>query len=232
MNINLLIKYKRIMKKIRQILGIGLLLVGILIIAADHIDAPSVTGTTSDITDYYAFQGNNQDNIVFMVNVQGLLAPDATANASFDENVMLEFNIDTNGDAVEDLVIQAVRKNKKMYFLGPFEPSQTGTVSTLDANIGKGGQNSVFITPYGSEPNIGTSKNGMKFFAGPRDDPFFFDFARYSAIISGQATGFDADTASDTFAGTNVLSVVVEVPKSMFGGSESINTWVESKRKQ
>ena len=26
-------------------------------IAADHIDAPAVAGTSSDITDYYAFQG-------------------------------------------------------------------------------------------------------------------------------------------------------------------------------
>ena len=220
------------MKKIRQILGISLLLASILFIAADHIDAPAVAGGTSDITDFYAFQGNDTDNIVFMANVQGLLSPSDTKDASFDENVMVEFNIDTNGDAIEDLVIQAVRKNKKMYFIGPFEPSQTGTVSTLNANIGKGGQNSVFITPYGSDPNIGTSKDGLKFFAGPRDDPFFFDFARYSAIIAGQAPGFDSETASDTFAGTNVLSIVVEVPKSLIGGSGSINAWVESKRKQ
>jgi len=71
----------------------------------------------------------------------------------------------------------------------------------------------------------------MSFFAGPRDDPFFMDFAQYGAIIGGMATSFN-ETGSDTFAGTNVMSVVVEVPKAMIGGSGTINTWVESKRKQ
>jgi hypothetical protein len=71
----------------------------------------------------------------------------------------------------------------------------------------------------------------MKFFAGPRDDPFFFDFNQYTAIINGDADGFNSP-GDDTFAGSNVLSVVVEVPESMIGGSGTINTWVESKRKQ
>ena len=71
----------------------------------------------------------------------------------------------------------------------------------------------------------------MMAFAGPRDDPFFMDFAQYSQIIAGNATSFN-NPGADTFAGTNVLSVVVEVPKSMIGGSGTINTWVESKRRQ
>jgi hypothetical protein len=35
-----------------------------------------------------------------------------------------------------------------------------------------------------------------------------------------------------SFAGINVLSVVIEVPKSMIGSSGSFKTWVETKRKQ
>ena len=57
------------------------------------------------------------------------------------------------------------------------------------------------------------------------------DFARYGDIIAGNETAF-ANPGSDTFAGTNVLSVVVEVPKNLVGSSGTINTWVESKRKQ
>ncbi|RIA10227.1 uncharacterized protein DUF4331 [Flavobacteriaceae bacterium MAR_2010_72] len=219
------------MKNFKPILGISLLLVaGLCVIAADHIDAPAVTGGTSDITDFYAFQGENPDNVVFVANVQGLLSPANTANASFDENLMIEFNIDTNGDAVEDLVIQAVPKNKKMFFFGPFAPDQTGTVSTVEPK-NFGGSSNVKITPFGSEAIVHTSDLGMKFFAGPRDDPFFFDFAQFTAILSGNAGSFN-DPGMDTFAGTNVLSVVVEVPKSMIGGSGSVNTWVETKRKQ
>lgn len=220
------------MKRFRQIFGISLLLgAGLFIIAADHIDAPEVQGGTSDITDFYVFQGKNKDNMVFVANLQGLLSPNATANASFDENVMIEFNIDTNSDNVEDLVIQAIKKDDKMIFVGPVAPSQTGLVSTLEASNFGNDVSKVEITPYGSPAIIGTSRDGMSFFAGPRDDPFFMDFAQYSAIISGNATGFN-NPGSDTFAGTNVLSVVVEVPKTMIGGSGTINTWVESKRKQ
>jgi hypothetical protein len=219
------------MKNFKQILGISTLLVaGLCVIAADHIDAPAVAGGTSDVTDFYAFQGENTDNVVFVANVQGLLSPSATTTASFDENIMIEFNIDTDGDAVEDLVIQAVPKNKKMIFIGPFKPSQTGLVSTVDPqNFGV--SSNVSITPFGSNAIIETSDNGMKYFAGPRDDPFFFDFAQFSAILLGNATSFN-NPGSDTFAGSNVMSVVVEVPKAMLGGSGSVNTWVETKRKQ
>jgi len=219
------------MKRMKNILGIGaLILASLIIVAADHIDAPAVQGGTSDITDFYAFQGENTDNIVFVANVQGLLSPSATANATFDENVMIEFNIDITGDNIEDLVIQAVPKNKKMYFLGPVAPGQTGLVSTFDDNTGKS-VSFVKITSYGSEANIRNSKDGLTFFAGPRDDPFFFDFAQYSQIIAGNATSFN-NPGSDTFAGSNVLSIVVEVPKSMLGDTVNISSWVESKRRQ
>lgn len=222
------------MKKIKNYLMIATIAtVGFLIVAADHIDAPTVAGGNSDITDFYAFAGENTDNIVFVANVQGLLSPTATKRAEFDENIMIEFNIDTDGDAVEDLVIQATPMNKRMYFLGPIAPSQTGLISTYDANSGAA-LNSVKITNYNQIPLIETSPDGISYFAGPRDDPFFFDFAQYSAIINGQASGF-REEGIDTFAGTNVLSVVIEVPKHMFSDDivvETINAWVETKRKQ
>ncbi|MDY0779783.1 DUF4331 family protein [Tenacibaculum sp. IB213877] len=202
-------------------------LLAFVIYAADHIDAPNVQGGTSDITDFYAFQGENTDNIVFVANLQGLLSPNSTADASFDENVLIEFNIDTDGDAVEDLIIQAIPRDGKMYFFGPVAPNTTGLNSTIYTSQVAG---EVAITPYGASA-ITANNAGMSFFAGPRDDPFFMDFARYGEIIGGNATSFN-NPGTDTFAGTNVLSIVVEVPKDMIGGSGTINTWVESKQKQ
>ncbi len=217
------------MKKFKILFVVAIIAVTAMIaIAADHLDAPAVAGGTSDITDLYAFEGTDGESIVFVANVQGLLSPDDTASASFDENVMVEFNIDTNGDAVEDLVIQAVPKNSKMYFIGPVVPSQTGLVSEFAATNFKDA-NSVQITNYGSSAVV-KSKKGMSFFAGPRDDPFFFDLVQFNAVLSG-APGFN-DPGSDTFAGTNVLAIVVEVPKSSLGGGTSVNVWVETKRKQ
>ncbi len=198
-----------------------------IIWAADHIDAPAVASTSSDITDFYAFQSpENSSNMVFVANLQGLLDPAATAGARFDENVMVEFNIDNTGDNVEDLVIQAVFKDGKVNVYGPVKPATTGTMSRIETS---GPVTSTDITVYNQSVSIG-SANGMKVFAGPRDDPFFFDFARYSEIIAGNATGFN-NPGNDTFAGTNVMSVVVEVPKNMLGSAATLNTWVTSKRK-
>src|SRR5688500_8847021 len=142
------------------------------LIAADHIDAPAVTGTGSDITDVYAFQSpTTASNMAFVVNVQGLLAPSATAAASFDEEVMIEINIDNSAtkDNMEDLVIKATFDNNKVKVYGPEAPAQKGLMSTLSTSSPV----ETTITSYGSTPGVG-EKNGIRVFAGPRDDPFFF----------------------------------------------------------
>ena len=196
------------------------------LIAADHIDAPAVTGTGSDITDFYVFQSpSNANNMVFVVNVQGLLAPAATAAASFDEEVMVEINIDNSStkDNMEDLVIQATFDGGKVKIHGPAAPTETGSSSTLLTSTAV----EAGITSYGSSPIVGEG-NGVKVFAGPRDDPFFFDLNQFKAIIGGSATSFN-NPGADTFAGTNVLSIVVEVPKSQLG-SGSINAWATTNR--
>jgi len=216
------------MKKTKMILGLSLVAIsGLILVAADHVDAPSVTGNAADITDVYTFQGQEANNLVFAVNTQGLLSPNATSAAAFNENVMIEINIDNTGDNVEDLVIQAVKKGDKMYFFGPYAPTTTGTSSTIKTAAASG---SVDISKYGATA-ITSTQNGMKFFAGPRDDPFFFDLGQFQAILGGTASGFK-NPGTDTFAGTNVLSVVVEVPKVMLGTASSLNVWAETKKKQ
>lgn len=196
--------------------------------AADHIEAPGVAGTSSDVTDFYAFESpENSSNLVLVANLQGLLSPTATSSATFDENVMVEFNIDTNDDKVEDLVLQCYFQNGQMKVYGPVAPSRTGIVSELedDANMV-----SVLVSSYQQTP-VFNSANGVKVFAGPRDDPFFMDFSQFGEILAGNATSFNSP-GTDTFAGTNVMSIVVEVPKSQVGGTGTINTWVTSNRKK
>ena len=196
-----------------------------IIYAADHIDAPSVTNKPTDITDVYVFRAEDPDNMVFVANTQGLLTPGATADAKFDENTLIEFNIDNNGDNVEDLVIQCIVKNGKMKVYGPAVPKVTGTVSYL--NINKLSVQTD-ITKYEQEPAIGIGDNGVKVFAGPRDDPFFFDLVRFRQVIAGQASSFN-NPGNDTFAGTNVMGLVVEVPKSLLNSNGTINVWAETK---
>ena len=65
---------------------------------------------------------------------------------------MVEFNIDTNGDATEDLVIQCTFKNGMVTAYGPVAPTSTGTSSTL---VTSGSSVSTNITAYGSAASIG-----------------------------------------------------------------------------
>jgi hypothetical protein len=209
-------------------------LLGGALLAADHIDAPAVTGPgntspANDITDIYAFQSPaDNSKMVLVLNTQGLLAPAATAAATFPSNVMYEFNIDNTGDNVEDLVIQCLVQNGKMRVYGPVAPGTPGTVSTVKTN---GPATEVAVTAYGSgSPNIAGSSNGIRVFAGPRDDPFFFDLTRFKEIIAGTQTSF-RNPGVDAFAGTNVMSIVVEVPKTLLGSAATINVWGETKSK-
>ncbi len=235
------------MKKIKIITvfgGLSLLILSVILTSSDHIDAPNVAGTSTDIADFYAFEGDNTDNTVFIVTLQGILTPGTiTENASFDDDVLIEFNIDNTGDFVEDLVIQAISRDSIMYFFGPVVPSETG----LNSEIEEIQHDSVIISTVN---DVHTSSiNGKRFFAGPRRDAFYFDFNRFNEIASGVAAPdgfFPPEEANDFFVDLNILSIVIEVPNSLLGtapnhvlGSEgningllpAYNVWVSAKRK-
>lgn len=218
------------MKKSKLLLLVvasGFMLGGAVLLAADHIDSPAVTNQSTDITDLYVFRGQNPQNLVFVANTQGLMAPSATGAAKFDQNTLIEFNIDNNGDYVEDLVIQCELDGNKMRVHGPIQPSMTGSSSRIEGGVTA----EVNVTSYGSTAQIGTGVGGIKVFAGPRDDPFFFDLNQFKKILAGTDGGFK-NPGSDTFAGTNVLSVVVEVPKTALGSTGTLNVWLETKTKK
>jgi hypothetical protein len=236
------------MKNKNLIAGIGVLtLITALLVAADHIDAPDSMGTSADIADYYAFEPSlGSDNTVFAVDLQSNVLPDL-AYGTFDENVLTEINIDTNGDLVEDLVIQAVPRDGKMYFFGPVAPITTGISGQVmvDSPLG-----SVDISA--DTAIVETTSDGVSLFAGPRQDAFFFDFFQFNAVIGGMApegfkpagdpssTADDDTTAVDTFDGANTMSIVVEIPNTMLGETTATNalgltvykTWVTTNAKQ
>ncbi len=233
------IKTNKIMKsKYFSWLGkIGLAGLAVFLISADHLDAPSVSGTSSDITDFYAFQSADTQNFVLIANVQGLLYPgNPTKQAEFDENVLIEFKIDTNNDLVEDYVIQAIRRKDSMYFFGPTAPPSTG----LEGQISTSTPRAVKVST--TEEIFVGQENGIKLFAGPREDPTFFDVLQFENVMSGTAIDGFNNPGTDAYAGLNVLSVVIEFPKSMLpSGTVGVNpfepttpiynVWVTTKRK-
>jgi len=226
------------------IAGMCFLLLAVILISSDHIDAPNVEGTSTDLVDFYAFEGDNPDNTVLIASLQGILTPGTiTDNAIFDEDVLIEFNIDNTGDFVEDLVIQAISRDSVMYFFGPVAPSETGLIS----EIAETQRDSVLIST--TDEFFISSINGKQFFAGPRRDAFYFDFNRFNDVASGAAAPegfFTALESSDFYEGLNTLAIVIEIPNTMLGsapnhilGTEgnidglppAYNVWVSAKRK-
>ncbi|MBC2839373.1 DUF4331 family protein [Robiginitalea sp. SC105] len=223
--------------KRRPIFGGAVVLAGLaaLFVAADHIDAPSAAGSTADIADFFAFEPNEgSPNTVFIVDLQSNVLPDL-AYGSFDEEVLTEINIDLDGDLVEDRVIQAIPRSGTMYFFLSDSP-RTGTSSAVQADSPIG---SVAIS--GPSATVATTTDGVRLFAGPRQDPFYFDFFQFNAVIGGMAPeGFlPPGEAADTFDGANTLSIVIEIPNSMLGtptgqnalGVPVYKTWVTTNRK-
>jgi hypothetical protein len=86
------------------------------------------------------------------------------------------------------------------------------------------------------QPSVFTLANGMRVFAGPRDDAFFFDsgatfdylnFRTPAPVLSGTAdtgTGAAYPNAVDGFAGYNISLIAVEMPITMATANGSMPT--------
>jgi len=200
-----------------------------LVTASDHVDSPLTTGDqAADIADVYTFQ--NGSNLVLAMTISNVqAAPEIQLGRSiFDPEVLYQFKIENDGDAVEDLVIQAYvtgnPTNQVMHFVGPVEPDLTGT----SARIVNGPQSAAVRVSTGENPLVAT-RDGMMVFAGVRDDPFFFDVGQFSAILAGQATSFN-DPGIDAFAGLNVFAIVVELPMAALGDPSTLSVWGTTSR--
>ena len=186
--------------------------------AADHLDAPGLSSPGGDgrldITDLYAFQHGS--NTVLALSVDpgaGVLSP-----TTFRPGSRYEILIDNNGDAKPDMVLRAqfggVSAN------GRQSVALKRVVGGQDTDIAGGAIGSVL-------PVVG----GGSLFAGPRDDPFFFDlraFLRFKSTHDpAEFCGGTGIPATDFFKGLNVASIVVEVPTATLLGSTSpiIHVW-------
>jgi hypothetical protein len=212
--------------------------------SSDHGDtAENINRIGADLTDLYIFPSpQNPANVVFVMDVHGLIPAGQGPSTSFDPNVLYQFKIDTNNDAREDLVMQAkfdgTGTDQTVRISGPVKPSQTGTSSVFEKALPTTG---TLNRPFTPAP-------GIRVFAGAREDPFFFDLDRFYQILPDRKTPVlppkrdnDINTpepntprvngfrppgeARDFFRNINVLSIVVELPKARFG-TNNISVWM------
>ncbi len=212
---------------------------------SDHADTPTIAARPGgDLTDVFIFPSpTNANNVVLAMCVHPLIPSGQGPSVIFDPNVLYQFKIDNVGDNVEHLVIQAkfvgTGSNQQVQISGPAAPSRTGTTAVQEKpNSVVGTINTPFMT-----------SNGMRVFAGAREDPFFFDLDAFFTILPDRAsplgptvtttggstvstiptdpdqpmaTSFrPAGQAQDFLKGLNVLAIVVELPKTLLAPSGS-----------
>lgn len=213
-------------------LGAGSLLVS----AADHLDAPTTKlNHRIDITDLYAFKSAGGTTLV--LNVNPLTSPAGSKTARFSTNAIYQFNVDTNGNATADTTYRVRFRNTRALSDGTVVQDYTIRRSTgasartddwIGTVVGTG-----HTTGYKRSLRVGSISGGGKSFAGPRDDPFFFDLPGFvefkHQLLAGSTDlgvllgGF---TGTDTFAGTNVSSIAIEVPNMRLGGTgRTVGVW-------
>lgn len=205
--------------------------------ASDHADTPAIAASPGvDLTDVFMFPSpSNPNNVVLAMNVHPLIPTGQGGTVSFDPSVLYQFKIDNVGDHKEHLVIQAKfigdGPNQEIHITDPVAPSMHGVQSVLQPTD----------KVFGTINRSFTTSTGMKVFAGAREDPFFFDLNQFFTILPDRATPITGTpvanpdqpqaatfrapgAAKDFLAGLNVLSIVVELPKSQLGTGK-IGLW-------
>ena len=208
--------------------------------ASDHQDSPlTVSRPGADITDVYVFPANDPSKVVLAMDVWPLIPPGLGTSTYFDPGVLYQLKIGLQSDATEDLVVQfkakGVGANQTIAMYGPGRPKTAGTRNSIIAD-------QAGTIPYNKVTDLG---NGVMAFAGPREDPFFFDLSQFFRIQpdrnfanqpnppADSATCFRKG-AQDFLAGYDVLSLVVEMPRAMLadgGQLGRINVWATTSLK-
>ena len=195
------------------------------VVASDHQDTPLVEFSPRyDVNDVYAFPApGNPSRTVLVLGTSSPITPAQTPSFTFGtkDQELYQIKIDNTGDAQEDLVFQITFTGKagkqKVTLRGPVKPNSVGTMNTL-----VGGKQ---IKGY---TNTVIDADGIKLFAGPRDDPFFIDLEAFfrilpdrkpesgplSTITQGPLTFRPVGQAVDFVRGFNDMAIVIELPTS------------------
>lgn len=176
------------------------------VLAADHIDSPNATAdSAADITDYYAWA--DTETTVAIVAFAGLA--EAGSDGTYDRDVLYGIHFDQDGDGVSDHDIW-VR----------FGPDADGNWGVQASGLGG--------DPLEGPVGEAVTGKGTQVWAGPRDDPFFFDFEGFQGTLDSGTLMFDS--TRDFFAGLNVTAIAVEVPTSVVSGGGAFTTWATTRR--
>ena len=210
--------------------------------ASSHREAPMIASDgNADNTDTYAFMSPENDGTVTLIaNYVPFEEPMGGPNFfKFGEDVLYSMNIDNNGDAVPDIqyvfrfTTTTQNPNTFLYNTGTItsltDPDwnirQTYSITRYDATGAHVLGSNIPCPPVNigpaSTPNydalatsaITTLSNGIKAFAGQRDDPFFVDLGVFDLLALRAPVG-DHGGGVDGVGGYNLQSIALKIPVS------------------
>jgi hypothetical protein len=198
----------------------ALLLSRVPALAADHRDSPGVDyDIATDITDIYMFRAPHDQRLLVMVmNTHPFSVPDEATSYHYEPSALYRFNFTTKASAEPTAEID--------FIFSPFAGGvQNFTAFFPDGTVVTGPVTQGTVTSTTPNPPTvtpGPAGSGISIFAGPRDDPFFFDFVGFNRFVAGTG-GF---SGTDAFAGFNVMSIVVQFPIHLVAGNaEKFGAW-------
>jgi hypothetical protein len=214
--------------------------------AADHRDAPTIDDYSAiDINDVYMFrdppncQPGPSCNLVMVLSTQAIADPSFGLTYHFQANALYRFNFSTTPDAIA----KGIPTAHIDFVFSPFESSPSCPTAAACQTFRAFFPNGMVVnglTTQGSanpapNPPVPTMDGAITIFAGPREDPFFFDlvgFNRFIADVNKQTTTpavphFNLFTGKDAFLGKNINAIVMEFPFSMLlrPGQTKLAAW-------
>jgi hypothetical protein len=181
-----------------------------------HLDSPQAQQDPRlDISDVYLFRGTT--GTVFVLNVNPL-----SGTGGFHPEGRYEFKVDVDGDAVEDITYRVT------FDEADADGTQPWHLERLDGADAADDSATGIPLSRGTTGVEGVTHDGIRVYAGAAADTFYIDGGVVTAVCAALATGTapDLSSASGTnlFAGTNVRTIVLEVPDDALGATD-IGFW-------
>ncbi len=205
--------------------------------ASDHDDGEVDTkGRNVNLTDLFVFREKDQNpsasenDLIFIMN----LNPRSVARQQYYFSTKAKYEFKVTRAANNDDMPTGKPDVTLLFEFGAPNASnaQRITVTGTRDGVRLASSEVLLTTPINSDPLIyKTSLGGssLSVFAGTREDPFFFDVEQFfrvraGALGLGPKVGF-RNPGFDSFAGYNVLSIVVRVPRAFLQGSSSATSF-------
>jgi hypothetical protein len=218
--------------------------------AADHRDAPTIDDYSAiDINDVFMFRDPpcttancTSSNLVMVLSTQAVADPHFGVSYHFQSNALYRLHFSTTPDAITKGIPTATID----IVFSPFDnnsacPAPAPLCQTFRAFFPNGAVVEGLTTQgsNGGTPNTPVvtqdKSKTISVFAGPREDPFFFDligFNRFIADFNKQPTTptphFNLFTGVDAFLGKNINAIVLEFPIKLLlpkAGSTKLAAW-------